>query len=427
MSRLSRKDWNKYVERLSAINKTAGLKMRAWIDKHGTEDVAALVRVAYALVTKYGEAASAAACQMHDEIAEMQNANVPPAEPKATQNIRYVDAAIRSTLLRAPGTIPSTVSELVKRTGAETTLKNAQRDGAYFAWVPNGDTCAFCITLASNGWRRASKKTANGDHADHIHKNCDCEFAISFNGPGQIEGYDPDKYLAMYEGAEGYSWKDKVNSMRRAQYAANKDAINAQKRAAYAARSERARFLGKGKSIQIDNAYIGSQDFRMSFRGITRQPKVDDAICEYSRNILRDRTGTYKETLVLLDADTGKHILSISRDGPDHGIIYDEAVEAAIKRVKDGGHRIIAIHNHPNSLPPTMDDGVSALVRGYDVGVAVGHDGSVFTYTPAKKILTKEQCEEIHNAISYQIKTGAHIEDVWYSMLEAYGMIVRRR
>lgn len=236
--RLSRKDWNKYVTRLSAINKTAGRKMQAYIAKHGTDDVDALIEYAYALATKYGEAASAVACEMYDEVAAIQSANVPPAVPKRPQNIGYVGAAIRGALGRAPSTVPSTVSELVKRTGAETTLKNAKRDGAYFAWVPNGDTCAFCVTLASNGWRRASRKTINGDHAEHIHKNCDCEFAISFNGPGEIEGFDPDKYLAMYEGAEGVSWKDKVNSMRRVQYAANKDAINEQKRAAYARRVE---------------------------------------------------------------------------------------------------------------------------------------------------------------------------------------------
>ena len=69
--KLSRKDWNKYVSRLSAINKTAGKKMQAWIDKYGTDDVDALVRVAFALITKYGEEASAAVCEMYDEIAAL--------------------------------------------------------------------------------------------------------------------------------------------------------------------------------------------------------------------------------------------------------------------------------------------------------------------------------------------------------------------
>jgi len=252
--KLSRKNWNSYVTRLSAINKTAGKKMQAWINKHGTDNVEALVEYAYALTSKYGEAASAVACQMYDEIAAIQKVHVPPAEPKPTQNIKYVDKAIRSTLDRAPSTVPGTVSEMVKRTGAETTLKNAQRDGAYFAWVPNGDTCAFCITLASNGWRRASKKTINGDHAEHIHKNCDCEFAISFNGPGEIEGYDPDKYLAMYEDAEGASWKDKVNAMRRVQRTDPevRERINAQQRSAYKARQERRLPADEGIFITVD-------------------------------------------------------------------------------------------------------------------------------------------------------------------------------
>lgn len=237
--KISRTEWSNYVKRLSAINQTAGRKMQEWIDKNGVENTEELVRVAYALITKYGEASSALACAMYDEIAALQQANVPPAEPKETQHINYVDKAVRDTLERAPSTVPNTISELVKRTGAETTLKNARRDGAYFAWVPNGDTCAFCIMLASNGWQKASRKTISGDHAEHIHKNCDCEFAISFKGPGEIEGYDPDKYREQYYGAAGSKWKDKLNSMRRDKYAQDKEMINEQKRAAYAARKER--------------------------------------------------------------------------------------------------------------------------------------------------------------------------------------------
>lgn len=256
--KLSRKEWNKYVTRLSAINKTASRRMQAWIDTNGTDDIEALVAYAHALTTAYGEAASATACEMYDEISTVQKAHVPPAVPKQPQNIKYVEKAVRGTLDRAPSTVPDTVSEMVKRTGAETTLKNAKRDGAYFAWVPNGDSCAFCITLASNGWRRASKKTVEGDHKDHIHANCDCEFAISFNGPGNIEGYDPEKYREMYDNAEGDNWRDKVNSMRRADYAVNKDEINKQKRIAYfkrTANEERLRRVHFGNQADFESDY----------------------------------------------------------------------------------------------------------------------------------------------------------------------------
>ena len=105
--------------------------------------------------------------------------------------------------------------------------------------TPSGDTCAFCITLASRGWQKASQKAVKGGHAEHIHNNCDCTYAIRFDGKGGVAGYDPDKYRAMYDAAEGDTPQEKINAMRRAQYAEDKDEINARKRAAYAARSER--------------------------------------------------------------------------------------------------------------------------------------------------------------------------------------------
>ena len=100
------------------------------------------------------------------------------------------------------GSAQGGVSRLVKQAGADTTLKNAIRDGAEWAWVPHGDTCPFCITLASNGWQPASKKALKGDHAQHIHAHCDCEYAIRFDSSTTVAGYDPDKgyYLLLYHG-----------------------------------------------------------------------------------------------------------------------------------------------------------------------------------------------------------------------------------
>ena len=55
-------------------------------------------------------------------------------------------------------------------------------------------------------------------HAEHIHANCDCEFAIRFDKKSGVKGYDPDKYKRQYENAEGDTWRDKLNSIRRDQY-----------------------------------------------------------------------------------------------------------------------------------------------------------------------------------------------------------------
>ena len=156
---------------------------------------------------------------------------MPAAEPAATASYGEVARMVSATKDQNPANLPNGVSRLVKRAGADTTLKNVIRDGAEWAWVPHGDTCPFCITLASNGWQKASKKLLKGGHAEHIHANCDCEFAVRFRSDTTVAGYDPDKYYRQYREAGG-----DINKMRRIDYAANRERINAQKRAAYAAR-----------------------------------------------------------------------------------------------------------------------------------------------------------------------------------------------
>lgn len=228
---ISEKTWNEYITRLSRLNQKAGQLMREYIDAHGTADTDDLVAYAYGLVTKYSEGSAELACQMYEALAEAQGVYVPAAEPAATASYGEVARMVSATKDQNPANLPNGVSRLVKRAGADTTLKNAIRDGAEWAWVPHGDTCPFCITLASNGWQKASQKLLKGGHAEHIHSNCDCEFAVRFRSDTTVAGYDPDKYYRQYREAGG-----DINKMRRIDYAANRERINAQKRAAYAAR-----------------------------------------------------------------------------------------------------------------------------------------------------------------------------------------------
>lgn len=228
--RLSAKAWNDYVARLSRLNQKAGQLMKDYIDRHGMEDTDALIAYANALVTKYGEGSAELAAQMYDAMAAAEGVTVPAAVPADTASYDEVAQMVYGTQ-NSPPLMQGGVSRLVKQAGADTTLQNARRDGAEWAWIPNGDTCAFCITLASRGWQKAYAKALKGGHAQHIHAHCNCEYAIRFNRNTTVAGYDPDKYLKQYRDAGS-----NINAMRRARYAENKDAINAQKRAAYAAR-----------------------------------------------------------------------------------------------------------------------------------------------------------------------------------------------
>ncbi len=225
--KISQRDWNNYKNRLAKLSQKAADEMQAYVDTNGLEDRDAIIAYAYGLSTKYGEGAAELACQMYDETAAASRVTVRAAEPAATATYRETAKAINGCLKQSPtGQLLSSIpARLTKQAAADTTLKNAIRDGAEWAWVPSGDTCAFCIALASRGWQRASKKVLNGNHATHIHAHCDCQFSIRFDGKSTVDGYDPEVYREMYYSAEGSTSNEKINSLRRRIYAVKKGPV----------------------------------------------------------------------------------------------------------------------------------------------------------------------------------------------------------
>ena len=241
---IRRAEWLAYVNRMSAIDRRAAEIMRQYIERYGLSGTEELIARAYAVATRYGEASAALACEMYDAVSAASAAGTAAAEPAATASMEEVARTVNGTLAKSQNTemIAASIERLVKLAGADTILQNARRDGAQFAWVPNGDTCAFCLTLASNGWQPAKKGTDKAGHALHIHANCDCTYAVRFNEEGGVDGYDPQRYLDMYMSADldgqAPTPENRINAMRREFYARDKAEINAQKRSAYAKRRE---------------------------------------------------------------------------------------------------------------------------------------------------------------------------------------------
>nr|DAQ27006.1 MAG TPA: minor capsid protein 2 [Caudoviricetes sp.] len=240
--KITEKAWVEYITKMSQISQKAADLMQSWVQKNGLENDKALLDYAYALSQHYGQAIGALACRMYEATAAAQGTMIPTAEVAELPEYGEVAKAVKGTQKKSPNNIPGTIARLVKQVGADTTLKNAERDGAQFAWVPHGDTCAFCITLASRGWQYMSKSALRNGHAEHIHAHCDCEYAVRFDGESTVDGYDPDKYLEEYYDSNG-----DINKMRRKRYAQNKDAINARKRELYA--SKKAEKLEKNEAI----------------------------------------------------------------------------------------------------------------------------------------------------------------------------------
>lgn len=252
---MSLNEWNKYKNLLSKISNTAVDEFRdaVWKTSGRFKGVGLgniprdeLIEYAYGLATKYGEASSAVASEMYDAMALLQKAPVPAAIPAETATYSEVAKTVNG-IIKNTGSeevLAQGIGRLVKMAGTDTMLSNAYRDrksgkgsqkrhtGAEVAWIPSGDTCPYCVMLASKGWQKQTEWGAN-NHSEHIHANCDCTYMVRFNNDFNVEGYDPEEYKEMYDSADGSTQEEKLNSMRREAYSENKEEINEQKRVAY--------------------------------------------------------------------------------------------------------------------------------------------------------------------------------------------------
>ena len=82
------------------------------------------------------------------------------------------------------------VQDSIRTTGYDNLWRDYERGmaGGRWARVPVGDTCAWCMMLASQGAWYLSEETALGKEADHYHSDCNC-IAVYHADPDSIKNY----------------------------------------------------------------------------------------------------------------------------------------------------------------------------------------------------------------------------------------------
>lgn len=190
--------------------------------------------------------------------------------------------------------------------------------------------------------------------------------------------------------------------------------------------AEEREYRGENRSMEANEECISSQKYRQRYRGLTANSVVDDIICRYARESIRAKSGQKEEILTLIDADTGQRVAQ--KDDNEKGRInYTEEFEEKIAQAHREGRRLIAIHNHPESYPPSADDCASALDHGYMFGIAACHDGKIYVYEPSQRSYTTEECARIHSYIAAQILEEKDIDIIWPEMLQLYKMTYYER
>ena len=137
---------------------------------------------------------------------------------------------------------------------------------------------------------------------------------------------------------------------------------------------------------KVNAEYISSKKYKEKFSGLPYNDDVKNSIYEQSKAILTHRNGTYYEDICLIDAKTGEIKAKSYNNKTQNEVVYSgKALEVA----NNNKGSLISIHNHGTNNPPTGSDVVSASGKQYQMGIVVCHDGSVYTYKPAKKVFSR--------------------------------------
>lgn len=141
---------------------------------------------------------------------------------------------------------------------------------------------------------------------------------------------------------------------------------------------------GRNKQTVINHTYIDSSEYRHKFDHITDNDDVNRIIYAKAKEMLKHRSGTKIEDMYWIDGNTGDIVASILNEQQEEQIIYTSSVLKAIL----GKKNLIAIHTHPNSMPPSIADFNSAFQNGYAISLVFCHDGKIFQYVSNKPLST---------------------------------------
>lgn len=138
---------------------------------------------------------------------------------------------------------------------------------------------------------------------------------------------------------------------------------------------------GRNKEALVDKSYIESGEYRKKFDRVTESAELNRILYAKAKEILLHRSGTLFEDMYWLDSRTGSVVAAALNEQAEQQVTYSAEIRRKIK-----GRDLITIHNHPGSMPPSVEDFNSAFTHGYSLGVVVCHDGSVYVYSSEQRI-----------------------------------------
>lgn len=201
------------VDALSADAQAKILKVLEsidWARGNVAECRAVVVDAIAAVMPGYTDASAQAGADLYDAVRSAATGEVLGARALSGYDSEAMEGAVKAFVqgIVDDGDVEAFNRNVLARIGRDVRRSanvaiagNAQRDRLEprYARIPSGgDTCPFCLMLASRGFAYRSMEAA-----EHCHPDCDCRVIQGYEGM-TVEGYDPNALYSDYlDGAFG--------------------------------------------------------------------------------------------------------------------------------------------------------------------------------------------------------------------------------
>lgn len=351
-----------YNDKLSAVRSEAGnyfkkLARAEDLMKLGEEArKKAIYHAAVDAVNSFTDAAGSAACDFFDaHVTDARPSSIAP-QPWFIKRRLYenIEKYAKTHKLGDDEFVRLLAEEVggeVVQHANRTTIHNAVKNNLCYARVPFGNSCAFCLMLASRGFVYKTETTA-GEDKGHYHARCRCKI-VAGKKDTKIGDHNPEKLnqrmmqIAKELDITNFNWEDYISDKTM------QDLLQREIRL----RDENWLLTGKvpeptyasekiKKSVTIDNPWENRTALRLAQHGYKTDFIVDSKVI--IENGIKRRIG-------LPDFESGVEIKTITTSNGAYG-----AVENHLRKSeKKHGLKRVVIDNSESKL--TDDDVIASI------------------------------------------------------------------
>lgn len=129
------------------------------------------------------------------------------------------------------------------------------------------------------------------------------------------------------------------------------------------------------KETRINRKIIFSDEYVRAIQSIGESKECSRLIIEAIRKMIKHHDGDSFEDLYFIDSES-----NICKSQTNYRVEHKVEPTVAMLKMLTDNPNIIAIHNHPNSMLPSLSDFYICRNRKYKYGMIACHNGNVYLY-----------------------------------------------